>query len=267
MIISYYFKIFVKKIIFITSNTSFSVSLQAVDCVKKLPFMMVLQESLVQTVLTKTILMTCGKTLSYNEQFSVEGSLQITVDKNEIILIEVKDTVLKWDLDNLPDVKEEIAEIHLPNKQSKEKKSKKPAMSKKRKRKCKTQRENKSDCGPDDNNFENIIFSTEDYPTETDSQISKFPEEGSHLPLLSNIESEVPREGDVGFGGVVIKEEEPFLNNDTSQELVALVDGQPAVDVAQPANLLSGQVDEIASDMVSNKVNYTMLHHVKVDEK
>ncbi len=58
---------------------------------------MVLQETetMVQTVLSDTILTACRKTLTYHTEFSVEGMLHIVVDKKEVFLVNLKETIHK----------------------------------------------------------------------------------------------------------------------------------------------------------------------------
>ncbi len=60
---------------------------------------MVLQEpeKMVQAALSDIILTGCRKTLTYDIEFSVEGMLHIVVDKKEVFLVNLKETILKSD--------------------------------------------------------------------------------------------------------------------------------------------------------------------------
>ncbi len=64
---------------------------------------MVLQQTKnrVQKMLSHTVLKACRKCLPYEDQLSVKGILEIILDKNEIILFQIKDTILKSKCDDL----------------------------------------------------------------------------------------------------------------------------------------------------------------------
>ncbi len=60
---------------------------------------MVLEETrtVINSMLTQSILTVCRKAVPYDQEFSVEGRLHITIDKKDVVLVNVKDTVHKGD--------------------------------------------------------------------------------------------------------------------------------------------------------------------------
>ncbi len=156
---------------------------------------MVLQETeaMVQTVLADTILTACRKNLPYDEEFSVEGMLHITLDKKEIILVNIKNTILKADEKDLSHLKEETPDVPLEKKSSvKTRKRGRPRKSKTKVKYYGSDDEDNvdDDDDDDDNDNDNVNAGADvdDYDVDTD-EFSPLKEEDE--PQFPNLYSQM----------------------------------------------------------------------------